>query len=417
MRNLLLVVILVITAGFTSCGDTKNSPANNTPAGEGDYTVSFNSNGGTGGQSATVTATYGQSMPALTSQAPVNEGNTGVYSGGYYNTILSGTSPSPLYSVTYPSETYYEKKYFDGYWDAQTGGKKYYNADLSSAANWDKTADTVLFARWLTVEQKYSITLGNDDFVAWFVDTPPVIDGNGNDPAWAKARWQPIKYQWMYDSGSITQASNAADFSGRFKVVWTANRLYILAEIIDDTISFIRGSTPYTNPENDDCLELFMDENASGGTRTSDGGNNFFTYHMSFGGVNVSDYIGGSSNITNDPTTHIENGNILRNSHFTYVIDKNDTTHTYTWEIEMKVHNSSYPLTTSLDSTPVTLTEGKRMGFAAAYCDSDGPAGGNTSTNVRNHFFGSMAVTGSTDNDRNRAYLDSSQYAKLYLAK
>ena len=250
-----------------------------------------------------------------------------------------------------------------------------------------------------------------DDFFAYFVDTPPVIDGNGNDAAWAQAEWQEIKYEWMNSTPpNITPVKSPQDFSGKFKVVWTADRLYILAEITDDIISTTRLSTPYTNPENDDCLELFIDENASGGTRSSDGGNNFFIYHISFGGVNAADYIGGSDNITNDPTTHIQNGMIMRNSHLNYKIGKNEAAHIYTWEIEMKVHNSAYPLRSSPDTTPVTLTEGKLMGFAVAYCDAD-------AKNTREHFIGSMFVTGNTDNERNSSYLNSTQYAKLHLAR
>jgi hypothetical protein len=346
--------------------------------------VSFNANGGAGGQTTPVSAAYGQPMPALSAQAPVNED----YSDGYI------------------------KYYFDGYWDAQTGGKKYYNADLSSASNWDKTVNTELFARWLTAAQKYHITLGTDDFTAYFVENPPVIDGSGGDAAWAKAQWQNINYAWMYNNpmslsgtpGTDGTVSKTSDFSGRFKVVWTAERLYILAEIIDDII-YTPAATPTVSPEKNDCLELFIDENASGGVRTADGGNNFFTYHMNFDGINVADYIGSR--------------NELRNSHLRYVIDKNDTTHTYIWETEMKVYDSSYPLNSTPDNPPVTLTDGKKMGFVAAYCDNDNNAHSSNSTQIgnRDHFIGSMFVTGTTDNERNVAYQNSTQYAKLYLLK
>jgi hypothetical protein len=347
--------------------------------------ISFNANGGSGGQTATVNASYGQPMPALAAQVPINE----------------------------DSSDGYAKYYFDGYWDAQSGGKKYYNADLTSASDWDKTADAELFARWLTAAQKYNITLGADDFTAYFVETPPVIDGSGDDAAWAKAKWQDINYAWMYNnpmssSGTVNTdgtVTKTADFSGRFKVVWTADRLYILVEIIDDIIYTPYGSTPMTSPEKNDCLELFIDENASGGGRTS-GGNNFFTYHMNFDGLNAVDYVNGT-------------GNVLRNSHLNYRIDKNDVTHTYIWETEMKVYDSSYPLNTTPDNTPVTLTDGKKMGFVAAYCDNDNNAHSNNQTQIanRDHFIGSMFVTGNTDDARNVAYRDSTQYAKLYLVK
>lgn len=354
-------------------------------------TISFNVNGGSGGQTTPVSGTYGQPMPALTAQAPVNEDY---------------------------SDSGYVKYYFDGYWDAQTGGKQYYNADLSSVADWDKTANTELFARWLTAAQKYNITLGADDFVAYFVETPPEIDGFGNDPVWAKAKWQDIKYAWMYTGDMCLPTGVTAvnadgtvpktpDFSGRFKIVWTADRLYILTEIIDDIIYTPYISTPTQSPEKNDCLELFIDENASGGTRTSDGGNNFFTYHMNYDGINVADYIASL------------NRNELRNSHLNYKIDKNDSTHTYTWETEMKVYDNSYPLATTPDTAPVTLTEGKTMGFVAAYCDNDNNAHSSNTTQIsnRDHFFGSMYVTGTTDIARNVAYQNSTQYAKLYLVK
>jgi len=384
----ILVLLVIVTVCFITCinKDDKDN-IDNTDKGKEPVTstVTFNVNGGTGGQTAQVTAVLDQAMPELTANAPTNE--------------------------DYSNDGYI-KKYFDGYWDAASGGKKYYNADMTSAANWDKSEDTELFAHWLTVAQKYHITLGQDDFVAYFVETAPTIDGNGNDAAWAKAKWQDIKYAWMYQSprslsGTLNSdgtVSKTADFSGRFKVVWTADRLYILAEIIDDII-YTPGTNPTQSPEKNDCLELFIDENASGGVRNSDGGNNFFTYHMNFDGINVADWIGSR--------------NELRNSHLKYVINKNNTTHTYIWETEMKVYNGSYPLDSTPDTTPLTLTDGKKMGFAVAYCDNDNNAHSSDSTQIgdRDHFIGSMFVTGSTDNERNVAYQNSNQYAKLYLVK
>jgi hypothetical protein len=402
MKKLLLFFILVIAAGFTSCKEPDKSPngkenpegPNGPITGNESCTVTFNANGGSGGP-VSATATFGQAMPAISVQAPTKEVNSNP-GNGYENN--------------------YKKYYFDGYYDAPSGGKKYYNVDLTSAANWDKTANTELFAQWQTVEQKYNITLGKDDFAACFAETPPVIDGSGNDPCWAKAKWQDINYAWMYQSpkslpGTLNPdgtVSKTADFSGRFKVVWTADRLYILAEIIDDII-YCPATTPTQSPEKNDCLELFIDENASGGARTSDGGNNFFTYHMNFDGVNVADWTGSQ--------------NVLRNSHLNYKIDKNDVTHTYIWETEMKVYNSSYPLASTPNPDPantlVTLTDGKKMGFAAAYCDNDNNAHSGTSSQIgdRDHFVGSMFVSGATDDDRNQGYRNASVYAKLYLVK
>ena len=76
-------------------------------------TVSFNQNEGTGGQTSSVTATNGSAMPAI-SAVPTRTGYT-----------------------------------FAGYYDAQSGGTKYYNADKTSAKNWDKDDATyTLYAHW-----------------------------------------------------------------------------------------------------------------------------------------------------------------------------------------------------------------------------------------------------------------------------
>ena len=86
------------------------------------YNVSLNKNGGTGGTSS-VTATYDAAMPVAT--APTRTGYT-----------------------------------FQGYYDSESGGTQYYNADMTSAHNWDKTANTTLYARWQAIP--YTVTLDNN---------------------------------------------------------------------------------------------------------------------------------------------------------------------------------------------------------------------------------------------------------------
>ena len=76
-------------------------------------TVSFDQNGGEGGQAATVTATYDQPMPTL---------------------------------ITLPTSYSHN---FIGYFDAEQGGTMYYEADGTSAKNWDKIdANYTLYAQW-----------------------------------------------------------------------------------------------------------------------------------------------------------------------------------------------------------------------------------------------------------------------------
>lgn len=78
------------------------------------YTVSFDANGGTGGQTATVTATYDSAMPEINTNAPT----------------LSGYV-------------------FAGWFDAKTDGTQYYTAAGKSARSWNIAKDTTLYAQWV----------------------------------------------------------------------------------------------------------------------------------------------------------------------------------------------------------------------------------------------------------------------------
>ena len=49
---------------------------------------------------------------------------------------------------------------FNGYFDATSGGTKYYNANGTSARTWNKTAATTLYAQW--TENKYNIVISTD---------------------------------------------------------------------------------------------------------------------------------------------------------------------------------------------------------------------------------------------------------------
>ena len=80
------------------------------------YDVTLNANGGSSDQ--TVQATYGAAMP------------TTLKAGG---------------AIATPVRTNYT---FVGYFDAQTGGTKYYNADLTSARTWNYASNKTLYAHW-----------------------------------------------------------------------------------------------------------------------------------------------------------------------------------------------------------------------------------------------------------------------------
>ena len=92
------------------------------------FTVSFNANGGSGGQTANVTATYGAAMPSISTTKPTRTGYT-----------------------------------FAGWYDAATGGTQYYKADCTSARNFDKTAATTLYAHW--TGQSVTVKFAGKDLV------------------------------------------------------------------------------------------------------------------------------------------------------------------------------------------------------------------------------------------------------------
>ena len=175
-----------------------------------------------------VTATYGQPMPTEGLSAPQRTGYTfaGYYYEGdgktYYNVDMSsarswyideraldpqveyitlyarwtpneytvtldhndGTGVTEQITVAYeqdmpeiniPTRDGYE---FAGYWDNQTNGqgKKYYNADGTSAAIWDKYWSSTLYAHWAPKTYIVTFDLGDESHAAIFPDN--VVSAN-----------------------------------------------------------------------------------------------------------------------------------------------------------------------------------------------------------------------------------------------
>ena len=95
-----------------------------------------------------------------------------------------------------------------------------------------------------------------------FAEEPPNIDGIADEAIWNTAAWQNIGHVIIDNTKQGPPDKN--DFAGRFKVVWTSARLYLLAEITDDNFSDTHPN-PLDNWWNDDTLEIFIDEDRSGG--------------------------------------------------------------------------------------------------------------------------------------------------------
>ena len=204
------------------------------------------------------------------------------------------------------------------------------------------------------------------------------IDGLGDEQAWAEAKWHNIDQRWLGEEYS------AEDFSGRFKLAWDSNYLYVLAEIVDDTLIDIHQN-PLDLYWDDDCLEIFIDEDASGGNHQYN--HNAFAYHIAL------DYA--VADVDSDSSF------ILLNDHVETKRSVNGNT--YTWEVAMKVFDDSFRYQGV--NTPVTLSSNKTMGFAIAYCDNDRSA-------ERENFIGSEVVEGE---DKNIGWIDAGIFGRVIL--
>jgi len=173
--------------------------------------------------------------------------------------------------------------------------------------------------------------------------------------------------------------------SGKYKLAWDNDYLYVLAEITDDKLIDIyeNGLDRYWN---DDCLEIFVDEDRSKGNHQYN--HSAFAYHLSLDGK-VTD-------LGPDKEAHYY-------SHIKY--QRLTQGKTSIWECAVEIHPDSY--IDGQDSHPLALHEGKVMGFALAYCDNDDNL-------ARENFIGSVAVEGE---DKNRGWIDAGIFEAIKLVK
>ncbi|SHH41792.1 DUF6265 family protein [Winogradskyella jejuensis] len=206
----------------------------------------------------------------------------------------------------------------------------------------------------------------------------PIIDGKANEAVWGKSEWQPINQLWL------GEAYSQVDFQGRYKLAWTEDALYLLAEITDD-ILLDKEKDPLKAWWDDDCLEIFVDEDNSGGNHQFN--HNAFAYHIALDGNVV------------DMST--EEKGILFNSHITSkrITARNQSV----WEVKISLYDDTY--NESETNFPVKLSANKNVGFALAYCDNDNSA-------TRENFIGSVKVEGE---DKNRGWIDANIFGTLLL--
>lgn len=206
----------------------------------------------------------------------------------------------------------------------------------------------------------------------------PKVDGIASDPVWETVQWNPLDQRWLGDEFS------AQDFQGRYKLAWTPEALYLLAEIQDDII-YDQHEDPLKLWWDDDCLEIFIDADNSGGGHQYT--HNAFAYHVALDG-NVVDMAPGEV-----PT--------LYNSHVSSRhITKGNTT---LWECAITVYEDTF-IDGGVNDAKI-LAAGQKLGFALAYCDND-------ASKERENFIGSVPVAGE---DKNRGWIDAGIFGTIVL--
>lgn len=218
-------------------------------------------------------------------------------------------------------------------------------------------------------------------YLALRTQNPPKIDGFLNDECWETAAWDTLNQVWLGD------AYESVDFQGRYSLVWDDSLLYLSLEIVDDALTNFY-SNPLSQYWDDDCVEVFLDEDYSGGNHQYN--HQAFAFHIS----PVMDAI----DIGPDKQAH------YYNHHIKGAITKNQTR--YSWEIAIRIFGNDYSDSIK-NNRQVVLTNNKIMGFSLAYCDND-------SSEFRENFIGSVNSPGHFKND---GWIDASCFGKLVLVE
>jgi len=218
-----------------------------------------------------------------------------------------------------------------------------------------------------------------------------LIDGLANEASWQLAKWQPINHLILGSTPSTD------DFSGQFKILWDEAQLYLLVEIIDDVL-FDQHANPRYLYWDDDCLEVFIDEDASGGNHLANF--NAFAYHIALDNQVVDmgeKHADGSDNF------------VLLNDHITSKWRRSESApNKIIWEVAVRIFDDSFTINT-ISPLAVNLFEGKKLGFMLAYCDNDG-------SKEREHFIGSTAIK-AVNGNKNLAYITADVFSRLTLVK
>jgi hypothetical protein len=242
-------------------------------------------------------------------------------------------------------------------------------------------ASAIAFAPAMASAKRPTHAPGRSQYRAPKAKRAPTVNGVADEPVWERARWHQITHRWLGPEYV------PEDFQGRFKVVWTPKRIYILAELIDDVL-FDSHRDPLVQYWDDDCLEIFLDEDYSGGDHQYN--HNAFAYHMSLDNRAIDI---GPDTKPHDYSHHVQSrwrqqGNKV------------------IWELGIEIYTDEY-VDGSAKNAPVKLSAGKVMGLMIAWCDNDG-------SELRENFIGSESAPGE---EKDRGWKDAGLFGALVLVE
>ena len=209
----------------------------------------------------------------------------------------------------------------------------------------------------------------------------PVIDGQTHDSCWSSIKWSSLNQTWLGEKYSMK------DFSGRYKLTWNEDAIYLLVQIIDDVL-YDQYPDPLELWWDDDCVEIFIDADNSGGDHLYN--HNAFAYH-----------VGLDHNVVDLSTDKLP---MLFNEHIkTAHVTQGQTT---IWEYKIFLFDETLYKEHSTN-TPLQLMQNQEVGFALAYCDNDG-------SKERENFIGSVPVLGT---DKNLGYKTANIFETIILSE
>lgn len=217
------------------------------------------------------------------------------------------------------------------------------------------------------------------------------VDAIADEKAWQLAQWRQV------DQLLLGENLEADDFTGRYKLLWDTAALYILLEITDDVLIDTHPD-PLIKYWDDDCVEIFVDEDGSGGNHQFN--YNAFAYHVGLD-RNVSDM---------GPTLQSTHSVVQTyNDHVQSQWTRSSQTQVITWELKVSLFDDTF--LPGAEVKPTKLSKNKEIGFMLAYCDADKVVDGES---TREHFIGSYPIEGINGN-KDLGYIDASVFEPMIL--